>query len=766
MAILSMGSFLKTATQSSQDPSNPTLSLSLPEISVINPQNPSNPFAKDGNFVFYTNTTSTGYKFNASIWVYDVGNLYAYQAKLAFNFTVINATRAWVPTWDPEWVFYGKEAFPVISYGPDYKYEVTIGSTLLGEETPFDGTGVLGVIEFEITQGLAQPGKLLSNLTIDDEETFLIDIVGDDIPAAKINGYYEYVWFEPWLEVKPSKYVAVVIFRPFNVSVELNDVTSSDKLVSLEFKLRYNTTLLQVLTVSEGFFMKQFGNTIFTHQEVDDYVKVNITLTPSTEYPDGKGTLATITFQGIFQNDTEHASSLELFNIGLLGSDGEPLITSPSRNGSYIIRPIYSSLVEINLSSPSIVIYSNVTISGTIVANETKGGVDVTIYFRLPSNAWANLTKVQTDSRSNYNYTWTPPQPSTFELKANWTGDVSTKPAESDVEILTVTKIPSALTIAIDFTIVTVGENVTISGTLNPTRTGALITIYYKVAGGPWKILQTVDTADGYYVYDWKTENAGAYELYTVWSGDNVTFEALSPRVPLTVKKIPSSITIKVEPYVVTLGSNVSISGSIMPSKAQADVTIYYIEKNTTVQSTIRTRTNSTGHYNIVWQPTKNATFELYAWWKGDLNTHPNVSDLATLRVMAPSEVTINVDREIVPLGSTITISGTIRPNKASVNVTIYYRLNVTGEHWDILTTVQTNPFGNYTHAWTTTKAGVFELEAKWLGDNTYAPSKSDTIIVKVEEPLIILFYLPYILIGAAAVVIVLVLYFLKMRKQ
>lgn len=760
IAILLSALFMKTSIAPSS---------SLPEISVINPQNPLNPSARAGNFTFYTNTTSIGDKFNATVWVYNVTDLSAYEVKLIYDPTplVINATRAWVPDWDEQWVFFGKKAFsphPVYDIISKDEYRVLIGSTLLYPEKAVNGTGMLAIIEFEIFSAPAQLDKVSNTLDIDESK--LLDSDGNEIASVRTNGYYEYIWLEPGLEVKPSQYVAVIINQPFNITVLLNDVTSSDKLVSLQFKLRFNTTLLEVQNVSEGSFMRQFGSTTFTYQKAADYVQVNVTLTPAAGYPEGNGPLATITFKGTYQDNAEHSSNLDFVDVQLLDTDGNPMETSPSKNATYTVRPAGSSLITIDLSSTSIVINSNVTISGAIISNETKVRVDVTIYYKPSGETWSLLQTVQTYPDGNYNYTWTPAQVDTFELKANCTGDMGTYPAESEVKTLTVTKIPSALSINVNPTVVTVGENVNISGSLNPTLSEANITISYRVIRGTWDTLATVKTADGQYIYVWKVEKAGAYELRAFWPGDNITLSALSPTFPLTATKIPSTITIHVEPSVAALGTNVTISGAITPSKADANVIIYYIENESGIQLSLNAKTNSTGHYKYVWQPPKNGTFKLYAWWKGDENTHYSASSLETLIVLVPSEITLNVDRHHVTLGSTITINGTIKPPKTGANVTIYYRLQISSEQWTQLAIAQTHSNGNYTFTWAPLQAGIFELKAEWPGDNIYAPATSDPVTVKVEEQFTLLTYLPYVLAGVAAATMILAIYFLKIRKH
>ena len=154
-----------------------------PAMSVVNPLTGNN------EFIFYPNSTLLGSRFNATIWVYNVANLYAYQIRLDYNSSLLRAVRAWLPTWNPKWVFYGKttiESPP--SFGPSY---VRIGDILTATYRTFSGTGMLSVIEFEIIY--APPTEKMScNLDVNNTDTLLLDPTANEISSAKKNGLYEY----------------------------------------------------------------------------------------------------------------------------------------------------------------------------------------------------------------------------------------------------------------------------------------------------------------------------------------------------------------------------------------------------------------------------------------------------------------------------------------------------------------------------------------------------------------------------------------------
>jgi len=95
------------------------------------------------------------------------------------------------------------------------------------------------------------------------------------------------------------------------------------------------------------------------------------------------------------------------------------------------------------------------------------------------------------------------------------------------------------------------------------------------------------------------------------------------------------------------------------------------------------------------------------------------------------SAITVIVGSTTAPVGSKVTINGTITPSRTGVNVTISYRPS--GGMWATLATVVTNSDGNYTYAWKTTYIGTFEIKANWTGDENTWPAESETRTIDVQ---------------------------------
>jgi hypothetical protein len=173
----------------------------------------------------------------------------------------------------------------------------------------------------------------------------------------------DYVLYDPWLEyptplpkptisVEPSSYEAQLRNEIFTINVTLNNLSVGWQVVGVEFKLRYNATLLEVLNVTEGPFLQEFAvephqGTYFVKIVKADYVHVGIIILPDEHglyhfFPSGNGTLATITFKAVYQQmgleKPPLSCNLELFDT-IIGDFAASTVAHNTTDGYYEIPP-------------------------------------------------------------------------------------------------------------------------------------------------------------------------------------------------------------------------------------------------------------------------------------------------------------------------------------------------------------------------------------------------------------------------------------------
>ncbi len=119
------------------------------------------------------------------------------------------------------------------------------------------------------------------------------------------------------MKVEPAFVQCSHIHEIFNVTVQIYNIKATYRIVGVQFRLQYNDTLLKVINISEGAFMKNpswnlYGTWFISDDRHDDpifgtHVIVGILLLPNettgqwTLFPEGDGTLTTITFQTIYR---------------------------------------------------------------------------------------------------------------------------------------------------------------------------------------------------------------------------------------------------------------------------------------------------------------------------------------------------------------------------------------------------------------------------------------------------------------------------------
>jgi len=356
-----------------------------------------NPMTVTSNFIFFTNTTAVGDRFNATVWVKNVTDLFDYSVDLRVNDTVLNITRAWRPTFDTQWVFRLKNTVgttPALIDADPFNgivEEATVGDSLIPPTTYFSGMGKLAIVEFQILlpppKG-APMGTVFSSLNISTRSTYIENPEGPfEIWSIKTNGQYEFNYAPPGTQI----------------SINVNPATVS---------------LGQTVTIS-GKIQDALGNTslIYPGETVRIWHRAGTT-----------GTFTNIA------NATTNGTSGYSYPWPSVGAGLHQFNASWAGNASYtgsesIIANVtvnkLTSVITINADPTSVQVGADVTITGTLTAGTPRVGATVTISYRRQGETTftAFPTTATTVAGGTYSYVWTTTTAGTFELKASWAGD-------------------------------------------------------------------------------------------------------------------------------------------------------------------------------------------------------------------------------------------------------------------------------------------------------------------------------------------------------
>jgi len=729
----------------------PVFSTNGTNVKAVNPE------TGDENFIFSTMEVTVGKRFNTTIWLYDVADLFGWQVQLTVNDTLLNITRAWIPSTNSNYVFYGQLQ---MSLGP-YFYDndadsvverVKIGATELFGATAFTGDGLLAIIELEIIY-IPTNGSVSCYLDIDNEETKLLDTTLGQIPCSKISGYYELT----------TESTITITAEPENVIFGSN------------------------LTIY-GYIVPGKGN-----MNVTIWYRLNQTGAPWNEFAkvktDSKGNY----------NYTWATNELGTFELkaNWTGYGAVP----GAQSAIILVNVKYESAITLVLSAANVTVGTKVTISGDV--NPDRENATVTIEYRRENTTnWTLLAEVKSNSRGSYSYTWTATkmeigthsENDTFEFKASWTGDNITFGNEISGKKIVIWKDYVSLTINVEPKTPAFSSNVTISGKITPVLPNAGIEFYYNTtASTEMRIYGTSFTDnEGNYIFNWSlpTNLVAGYNVTLTakfasaanpqYTKDyfNLTSYKYTPHETITIAGSPSTITLKIEPTTVSIHSNLTLSGRITSEQSiphDQVITIKYRPKNTTDWLTLplygkTISTNETGHYLYVWKVTIAAgEYELIASWEGYGNVSGAESNITNLTVikLQPS-LTLEVNPKTATVGSNITMSGTLQLTKGGPgnvnNSKILIRYKAENGDWIVLATVKTNSTGHYGYTWTTNQTGSFTIEASWAG-NEYYEAVAVTVTVTIEEPFLQK-YLIYIIAGITIAIAAAVTFLLLKKRK
>ncbi|MGB9778665.1 MAG: cohesin domain-containing protein [Candidatus Bathyarchaeales archaeon] len=311
-----------------------------------------------------------GRPFNVSIVIQNVSEsdgLIGVQFEVKYNSTYLEVTEIYPggflnsPLWAPYGTFQSHYVDDVM------KGRAVYGEIILPNETgewnpPFpSGNGTVATITFAPL--LNETVSL--NITIEPLfGEFFLSKEGEYLPYNPAKGcQYQYTATyipEPTLSVEPNSYISSSLGETFEINITLNNLDERWELVYAEFKLGFNRTFLGVVNVAEGPFLRQFGNTTFMYDKGLDYVKANITLTPTINAPHGSGVLATLTFN--VTSRPPATCALQLYNTSLKYI-GENELPHNLEHGYYAMHEHLTHEITVDTSKFYVATVSNGSIS-------------------------------------------------------------------------------------------------------------------------------------------------------------------------------------------------------------------------------------------------------------------------------------------------------------------------------------------------------------------------------------------------------------------
>ncbi|MEM3985540.1 MAG: MG2 domain-containing protein [Candidatus Methanomethylicia archaeon] len=291
-------------------------------------------------------------------------------------------------------------------------------------------------------------------------------------------------------------------------------------------------------------------------------------------------------------------------------------------------------------------------------------------------------------------------------------------------------KLTSTVSCSVSPTSITIGGSITVSGSISPAVSGAIVTLTFTRPDGTTTTITASTGTGGSYSTAYTPDQVGSWTVYASWAGDDTYFGASSSIASFTVVKITSSISLSINATSIYLGRSIFVEGFLRPIVSGATVTIEYTSPNGTVISKSVT-INATGGFRDYFKPDVEGVWRIRATWPGDALRTSASSATFELNVIKkkPSTISCSLSSTSIPAYGNVTISGAISPIRPFTQVIIQYGV---GGVFHNITVVRTDVNGVYRYVWSPTSIGTYLIRALWVGDDEYegAISSDQTLIV------------------------------------
>jgi len=229
-------------------------------------------------------------------------------------------------------------------------------------DAPIYAGGVIMEVMINVTAEPVKYGSVSATFSFVDGET----VIGDKDATALTRfiddtGAYSNTWVPPstlpHLEVSPTSVELTALNQEFDLNIVMKNVVAGWELVGFNFKLDYNKTILEIVSVSNGTFLEGFAGLpnggMFYIPPVNgpDYIITGAMILPDEwgvyhappAFPSGEGVVYTIRFKGILQGvyPTTYSCALNLDDswVDFGDKDGVAIPKDPSVDGIYSMRP-------------------------------------------------------------------------------------------------------------------------------------------------------------------------------------------------------------------------------------------------------------------------------------------------------------------------------------------------------------------------------------------------------------------------------------------
>lgn len=267
---------------------------------------------------------------------------------------------------------------------------------------------------------------------------------------------------------------------------------------------------------------------------------------------------------------------------------------------------------KLSIKDPVEAVYSNNETTITVHVEEHLG-LD-TVLLNYTSDNWATSTAIEMTASPNQTFTGTiPGQPAGTTVKYRiLASDAAGNKAEAQSGYIV--KNPTNITCFLSESIIHYGENITVTGSIS--HGGATVTLNYTCGEVVTPKLLSTDFS-GFFTGVHYPNKTGSWAVIVSWAGNETCFGASSGYRNFTVERTPMLITCNTTKESITIGENITVTGSVNPVVENMSVTLIFTKPNgSTIEQNVYT--NSNGTFTASLKPELLGSWRVHARLNGD----------------------------------------------------------------------------------------------------------------------------------------------------
>lgn len=305
----------------------------------------------------------------------------------------------------------------------------------------------------------------------------------------------------------------------------------------------------------------------------------------------------------------------------------------------------------------------------------------------------------------------------THSITAVYSGDGTYLGSTSAVLTQTVNKVATSVVLVLSQTPAPYGQSIALSAAVTPNSATGTVQFLDGAT-----LLGTAPVTGGTATMSIATLSVGPHVITAVYSGDAMNATSTSSAATETINPRTSAVALTSSANPSVFGQTVTFSASLTPAAATG--TVQFVD-GSTVLGTVSVANGSAAFTTATLTV---GTHSITASYSGDTNDSPGASTPTSLVVQqAPTTTTLTSNTNRTPQGQGIPMSVAVSPSSATGNVNL---MNGT-------TVIATSALVNGVTAFNVANlpVGSNSVYARYLGDTSYLPSSSATVVQVVLIP-------------------------------